>query len=134
MSSAGVPGAKPDGGVRVAISTDGQDVAPHFGRCESYTIADVSDGKVFGQTVISNPGHEPGRLPRMLAGLDVDWIVAGGMGRRAEALFAEAGIRTVVGVQGAVREALEDFASGRLTPGESLCEHYTGGQQRGRTE
>lgn len=121
-------GPKPNAAIRVAVSTDGTLVAQHFGRCESYTLADLVDGQILSTVTIPNPGHEPGRLPRMLAGYGVDWIIAGGMGRRAEALFAEAGINPVIGVQGPVKRALEEFASGHLVAGESMCEHETPGR------
>jgi predicted Fe-Mo cluster-binding NifX family protein len=117
------PGAKAAGAVRVAVATEGGRVAQHFGRCESYALADLAGGRILSTAVIPNPGHEPGRLPRLLAGYSVDWIIAGGMGQRAGALFAEAGIKPVIGIQGTVDAALMDFASGRLVGGESMCEH-----------
>jgi predicted Fe-Mo cluster-binding NifX family protein len=72
---------------RIAISTDGDQVSPHFGRCTSYTIIDLEDGKVLAQEVIENPGHEPGFLPQYLHKGGVNAIVAGGMGPRAQNLF-----------------------------------------------
>lgn len=112
--------------MKLAVATDGTMVAAHFGRCEAYTLVDVAGGQVGGREVVANPGHEPGFLPRFLAGLGVDVIVAGGMGPRAQGLFAERGIRTVVGVTGPVDKALEHFAAGRLAAGDSLCEHGPG--------
>jgi predicted Fe-Mo cluster-binding NifX family protein len=109
--------------MRVAISTDGNMVAAHFGRCEAYTLADIEEAKVVKSEIIANPGHEPGFLPGYLAERGVECIVAGGMGPRAHGLFAEQGIQTIVGVSGKVTDALEALARGELESGESTCDH-----------
>lgn len=98
-------------------------VAAHFGRCEAYTLAEIEDGKIMTRETIANPGHEPGFLPGYLAAHGVNCIVAGGLGPRAHGLFAERGIETIVGVSGAVSDALEALAKGELMGGESTCDH-----------
>jgi predicted Fe-Mo cluster-binding NifX family protein len=109
--------------MRVAVSTDGDMVAAHFGRCEAYTLADIEEAKVVKSETIANPGHEPGFLPGYLAERGVNCIVAGGMGPRAHGLFAEKQIETIVGVSGSVAAALEALARGELKGGESTCDH-----------
>lgn len=109
--------------MRVAVSTDGDKVAPHFGRCEAYTLAEIEGGKVIRSEMIANPGHEPGFLPGYLAERGIDCIIAGGMGPRAQQLFAEHGIQTIVGVSGPVADALAALARGDLKSGESTCCH-----------
>ena len=108
---------------RFAMATDGEVVAPHFGRCEAYTIVDIEDGKLDRQERIDNPGHEPGFLPGYLAERGVNCIIAGGMGPRAQQLFDEKGIQSVVGVSGAVTDTIELLLQGALRGGESLCGH-----------
>ena len=88
--------------MRVAISTDGDMVAPHFGRCDAYTIVDIEDGESKDPTRLPNPGHEPGFLPGYLAERGVNCIVAGGMGPRAEMLFGEKNIQILIGVSGTI--------------------------------
>jgi predicted Fe-Mo cluster-binding NifX family protein len=109
--------------MRVAISTDGEMVAQHFGRCEAYTIVHIEDGVATSQQRIPNPGHAPGFLPGYLAERGVQCIVAGGMGPRAHGLFDERNIATIVGVSGTVAEIVEALRRGELRGGESLCEH-----------
>ncbi len=109
--------------MRFAISTDGDQVAAHFGRCESYTLVDIEDGKVTQQERIPNPGHQPGFLPGYLAERGVGCIVAGGMGPRAQGLFGQQGIQTIVGVSGGIQETVEALCRGELEGGESMCEH-----------
>ncbi|HAP94144.1 MAG TPA: dinitrogenase iron-molybdenum cofactor [Desulfotomaculum sp.] len=113
--------------MKIAVATEGAMVAEHFGHCTEYTIAEIENGELAGKVVIPNPGHQPGFLPRYLAGLGANWVVAGGMGARAQSLFNEAGIRTMVGVTGLVNRAIDDFIANRLVSGDSLCDHEKGG-------
>jgi len=107
--------------MRVAISTDGNNVAQHFGRCPSYTIVDIDDNKVVDTQVVDNPGHAPGAIPQMMDELGVDVMIAGGMGGRAVNLFQEYGIQTVVGIEGDIDDVIEQLLAGKLEGGESLC-------------
>jgi predicted Fe-Mo cluster-binding NifX family protein len=112
--------------MKIAISTEEGSVSAHFGRCPSYTLADIQDGKVVERGEIPNPGHTPGFLPRFLSGKGVEVIIAGGMGSRAQGLFAENHIRTIIGVQGRVEEVIGRFARGELESGPDLCDHEHG--------
>ena len=105
--------------IRTAVSTDNGEVSAHFGRCPSFTIAEIADGRVESVEVMDNPGHHPGFAPRLLNERRVDCIVAGAMGARARELLAKYNIQTVLGVQGPVQAALEMLAAGDLTGGES---------------
>lgn len=107
--------------MKVAISTDGEFVSAHFGRCPDFTIADIKDGKVEKKETIQNPGHQPGLIPQFLHEKGVKCIICGGMGARATGFFNELGIRAVVGISGKVDEVIEKFKNGTLQGGESLC-------------
>jgi predicted Fe-Mo cluster-binding NifX family protein len=107
--------------MKVAISTDGEYVSAHFGRCPSFTIVDIDAKGVMSREEVENPGHQPAFLPEFLSDKGVSCIIAGGMGRRAEALFAEKDIQILVGVTGRVNEVIEKLISGKLEGGESLC-------------
>jgi len=112
--------------MRVAISTDGDFVSAHFGRCPSFTIVDFKDGELISKQVIDNPGHHPGFLPQFLHKKGVNYIIAGGMGQRATGLFAEQGIETVVGISGSINEVIDKLLKGTLEGGESLCNPGSG--------
>ena len=107
--------------LRVAISTDGDFVSAHFGRCPSFTIVEIDNGKLINRQTIANPGHHPGFLPQFLHEKGVNYIIAGGMGQRAEGLFAQAGIQIIVGVSGSIDEVIDKIIKGTLEGGESLC-------------
>ncbi|MCK4402094.1 NifB/NifX family molybdenum-iron cluster-binding protein [bacterium] len=107
--------------MRTAISTDGDSVSAHFGRCPSYTIVDIEDGKTIKREIVDNPGHMPGAIPQFLHEKGVECIIAGGMGMRAVGFFDEFGIKPIVGVQGKIDDIIEKLIKGELEGGESLC-------------
>jgi len=101
-------------------------LAMHFGHCEKFAIVDADEttGTVNGTKEMTPPPHEPGVLPRWLAEQGVTLIIAGGMGRRAQDLFSQQGIKSIVGAPVASPEALvKAFLDGTLESGENLCDH-----------
>jgi predicted Fe-Mo cluster-binding NifX family protein len=112
--------------MKIAISTDGEYVSPHFGRCPCFTIVEMEKGKVLSQETVNNPGHTPAFLPQFLSEKGIRCIIAGGMGRRAEELFSEQGIGIIVGVSGRIDEVIDKLTKGLLKGGESLCKPGVG--------
>lgn len=110
----------------VAVATEGDMVAQHFGRCPEYTLFKLIDGSVREEKVIANPGHEPGFLPGFLAQMGVNCIIAGGMGPRAQSLFAGENIETFIGISGPIRVIIDAYLAGKLQSGESTCDHQHG--------
>lgn len=113
--------------MKIAVSTEAGNVAAHFGRCSAYTLFDVQDGNITSKEEIANPGHQPGFLPRFLSQKGVNIVIAGGMGPRAQNLFHQNNIQTIIGVQGPVDEVIDVYLKGELEPGEDLCNHGRGG-------
>ena len=107
--------------MKIAISTDADTVSAHFGRCPSFTIADIEEGKVVNKEVVDNPGHEPGFIPQFLHDKGVECIIAGGMGARAVGLFDQMNIKAIVGVAGKVDDVIQQMVDGTLKGGASLC-------------
>jgi len=112
--------------MKIAIATEGTSVSPHFGRCQAYTLLDVEDGIAVNRETIANPGHQPGFLPKYLSDMGVECIIAGGMGPRAQGLFAAQNIEFIIGVQGPIDEVIEKFLQQELEPGEDQCSHKPG--------
>ncbi|MBN2755353.1 MAG: NifB/NifX family molybdenum-iron cluster-binding protein [Candidatus Goldbacteria bacterium] len=107
--------------MKYAISTDNGSVSQHFGRCPQFTILDINEGKVTGKKMVSNPGHEPGFLPKFLGGQGVNVMVAGGMGPSAVSLFQPQNIEVILGVSGSIDEVIEEITKGSLKGGDSTC-------------
>ncbi|KUG15455.1 dinitrogenase iron-molybdenum cofactor biosynthesis [hydrocarbon metagenome] len=108
---------------KVAIAADGNGVSSHFGHCEKYTVYHIRNKEIFHEENLMNPGHEPGKLPRMLASCGITHVLAGGMGMKAVQLFNEQGIEVTLGISGPVDEVINDFMCGRIVPGKSMCDH-----------
>ncbi|MCC7295113.1 MAG: NifB/NifX family molybdenum-iron cluster-binding protein [Acidobacteria bacterium] len=101
-------------------------LSAHFGHCEKFALVEVDpkEKKIVGRTDIDAPPHEPGLLPGWLAEQGAEVIIAGGMGGRAMSLFAERGIKVIVGAPVETPERLAgDFLAGTLSPGDNLCDH-----------
>ena len=112
--------------MRVAISTDGDFVSPHFGRCPHFTIVDIENGNVVKKELVANPGHSPGFIPQFLHEKGVQVIIAGGMGMRATGFFDELRIKAIVGITGKIDDAIEQLIKGTFKGGESLCKSGAG--------
>ncbi len=107
--------------MKIAISTEGDSVSMHFGRCPSFTIVDIESGKLISKSSLNNPGHEMGAIPKFLNEHGVNCIVAGGMGGRAQTFFQEFNIETVIGANGKIDDVIEKLKKGSLEGGESAC-------------
>ena len=112
--------------MKIAISTEGNEVSMHFGRCPSFTIVEIESGKLISKSSLDNPGHEPGAIPKFLNENGVNCIVAGGMGGRAQEFFQEFNIQTVLGANGTIDEVIEKLKEGNLEGGESSCKPGAG--------
>lgn len=112
--------------MRIAISTDGDFVSAHFGRCPEFTIVDFEGNQVKNKEVVANPGHQPGFIPQFLHSKGVGYIIAGGMGMRATGFFNELGIKAIVGVSGKIDDVIEQIKNNTLQGGESLCKPGSG--------
>ena len=110
--------------MRVAISTDGEFVSAHFGRCPHFTLIDIEGDKVIKKEVVPNPGHAPGAIPQYLHQQGVEAIIAGGMGQRARQLFAQNNIKVIVGApEQPVEELALAFIDNTLKTGDNVCDH-----------
>ena len=112
--------------MRIAIPvTDGK-LSAHFGHCEEFAVIDVDEqtNQIANVTKLLPPAHEPGVLPRWLSEQKADMIIAGGMGQRAQQLFAQNNIKVVVGASDQPPEELVSaYLNNTLVTGENVCDH-----------
>jgi predicted Fe-Mo cluster-binding NifX family protein len=112
--------------MKIAVPIADGKLALHFGHCEKFALieADPESGRVLERCDLEAPPHEPGLLPRWLTERGADVIIAGGMGQRAQGLFAEQGIQVIVGAPVEAPEKLaEEFLAGKLRSGDNVCDH-----------
>jgi predicted Fe-Mo cluster-binding NifX family protein len=112
--------------MRIAVPLAEGRLAMHFGHCQQFALldADPDTRRILKREDIAAPPHQPGLLPAWLAERGATVIIAGGMGQRAQGLFAERGIEVVVGAPAEVPERLvEDYLAGTLASGDNVCDH-----------
>ena len=112
--------------MKIAIALEAGRVSMHFGHCGEFALYDVNDADktIRGKTLHTPPAHEPGVLPRWLHELGADVIITGGMGPRAQQLFAQSGINVVLGCPAdAPERAAAAYLDGTLQTGDNVCDH-----------
>ena len=112
--------------MKIAIPLTAGKLSAHFGHCRQFAIIDVDTDTrdIKSHELVDSPGHEPGLLPKWLAGLHVELIIAGGMGRRAQQLFAENDIDVAVGApDNEPQELISQYLAGQLQCGPNICDH-----------
>ena len=107
--------------MKIAISTESGNVCAHFGRAPVFTFVTIEDNQVLKKEILQNPGHSVGSIPEFVNQQGAKYMIAGGMGRRAEAFFNQYGIEVIVGVTGRIDDVIKKILDGTLEGGESLC-------------
>lgn len=112
--------------MKIAIPVEAGRVSMHFGHCEEFAVYEVreTDKVILDKTTHTSPRHEPGALPRWLHELGAEVIITGGMGPRAQQLFAQNGIEVVLGCPADAPERVAAaYLEGTLQSGENACDH-----------
>jgi len=112
--------------VRYAIPVSGGLVSLHFGHCEHFAMIDVDDERkeIIRKELVPSPGHQPGLLPEWLAEQGVAFVIAGGMGSRAQSLFEQNRIGVIIGtMEGDPEKAILNYLNGQLATGDNICDH-----------
>lgn len=107
-----------------AIPTEGGQLCQHFGHCEKFAILEVENGNIVSEEMVEPPVHEPGVYPRFLSQAGVSVIIAGGMGQKAQDLFAQNSIEVHYGVNhDTPKNLVESYLANELTDGANPCDH-----------
>jgi len=112
--------------MKIAIPTNNGRLSLHFGHCAQFAIveADAESKQIVKTEFSPPPAHEPGALPQWLSDQGVEVVIAGGMGSRAQQLFARYGIETLVGAAETTPEDLvAAYLDGTLASGDNACDH-----------
>lgn len=111
--------------MRIAVTYENGQIFQHFGHTAQFKIYDVQDGKILSARVVDTQGSGHGALAGVLAALQVDALICGGIGGGARMALDEAGIRLYGGVSGSADEAALALAEGRLTfDPDAHCDHH----------
>lgn len=105
----------------IAIPSDGtgydDEVAVQFGRAANFVLVDAAAGDVRAvenKQVANIPQGAGIQSAQTLSNENVDVLLTANCGPKAFRVLAEAGIKVMIGAGGTVRQAVEDFKSGKL--------------------
>jgi predicted Fe-Mo cluster-binding NifX family protein len=118
---------------RIAITVeetlDGMSrVADHFGRCSKFKVYEVNDQKkIVNEEIYQNPlqGSHGGtcQLPHYLNKIGANVVIAGGMGRKAIALFEQYGINIITAPGMNIDEALYGYLNEEISGYQECAGH-----------
>jgi len=112
--------------MRIAVPLAQGKLSLHFGHCDQFAIFDIDDktSKVINRKEATPPAHAPGVLPKWLHENNISVIIAGGMGQRAQQLFAQNDIKVIIGASDGSPEGLVSaYLENRLETGDNICDH-----------
>jgi ATP-binding protein involved in chromosome partitioning len=112
--------------MKYAVPVSGGVMCSHFGHCEQFALIDVDEARreILKKELIMAPEHQPGLLPPWLAGQGVNCVISGGMGMNAQNLFANHGVKVVVGaLESDPEKAVLNYLNGSLATGNNVCDH-----------
>lgn len=112
--------------LKIAIPLAEGKLCMHFGHCEKFAVLDVDQAskKITNRTDLVPPPHAPGVLPVWLHENGVTMVIAGGMGQRAQQIFASNDIEVLVGAPADSPENLvAAYLAGTLKCGDNVCDH-----------
>lgn len=108
--------------MKLAVSSSGKDldaqIDPRFGRCGYFLIIDTEDMsyEAFGNENTALSGGAGIQSAQFVASKGAVAMISGYCGPNAAQALKAAGIEFYVGQTGTVREAVESYKNGKLTP------------------
>ena len=118
---------KGENSMRIAVTYENGEIFQHFGHTEAFKVYDVEDGKVTGSEVVDTHGSGHGALAAVLAGLQADALICGGIGGGAQAALRTVGVQLYAGVRGNADDAVAALLKGELVYAEgATCDHHHG--------
>ncbi|MBT3289289.1 MAG: NifB/NifX family molybdenum-iron cluster-binding protein [Victivallales bacterium] len=117
--------------MKIAVTAQGQSlddqVDPRFGRCPCFLVVETEEGTF---QAVENPNAALGggagiQSAQLLAKHNLKAVLTGNCGPNAYRTLEAGGIQVIVGVNGTVRQAVEQFKSGALSPvsGPNVASH-----------
>jgi len=109
--------------MKIAVSSSGESldspVDPRFGRCPFFIIVeldgkDIKDTRAVKNTAMMQGGGAGITAAELVGNQGADAIIAFNYGPRAFGVLSELGIEMYQGVQGTVKENIEQYVQGKL--------------------
>jgi len=111
--------------MRIAVTYENGEIFQHFGHTEQFKVYDVENGKIIASKVVDTNGSGHGALAGVLAELNANVLICGGIGGGAQMALKAAGIDLFGGVSGDADKAVEEFITGKLAYDPDVkCNHH----------
>ena len=112
--------------MRIAVSSTGttleSQVDPRFGRAAFFLLVDTDSGSVSAHDNAQNLNAAQGagiQAAETVSRLGAEAVITGHCGPKAFRTLRAAGIQVVVGPEGTVADAVEQFKAGKIVPTEA---------------
>ena len=110
--------------MKIAVPTkEGNQIDNHFGHCEFYSIFTIENNEVVNKQILQSPqgcGCKS-NIAYDLADMDVQVMLAGGIGNGAVNKLAEQKIEVIRNCSGDVDVLVNDYLAGKIHDGGSNC-------------
>jgi C_GCAxxG_C_C family probable redox protein len=114
--------------MKIAVTTQGNQIFQHFGQCQNFTVFSIEDGKIQGKTAIDASQNGHAALAGFLKDAGVSVLICGGIGDGAKQMLSQTGIELVSGVEGKIEDAVNAYLTGSLTDQGGSCSHEDHGE------
>jgi predicted Fe-Mo cluster-binding NifX family protein len=112
------------------------EIEPRFGRCQYFVIvdSDTMEFEALENTSAMAGGGAGISAAQDIAGKGVEVVLTGNCGPNAYRVLSGAGIKTITGVTGKVKDAVENYKSGKLKASSqpNVSAHFGSGGGTGR--
>lgn len=112
--------------MKIAVPTAQGMLCQHFGHCEVFTFFEVDEAtkQIKNVEEVIPPEHVPGIIPPWVSKQGATVVLAGGMGARAQELFAQQNVKVIAGCpSNKPEEIVEAYLNDKLVLGENTCDH-----------
>ncbi|MEA5019522.1 MAG: NifB/NifX family molybdenum-iron cluster-binding protein [Gordonibacter sp.] len=107
--------------MRIAVASEGLEVAPRFGQCSSYMCYNVECGVIVDCQNMPNPGMPAQKLASLFDEFGVDVLIVNTIEYDVANVFCRAGIEVIAKAHGTAREVAQSYLTRTLTGVDDLC-------------
>jgi len=109
--------------MKIAVTTQGEQIFQHFGQCKTFTVFTVEANKIQEKVIIDASQNGHAALAGFLKDSGVNVLICGGIGDGAKQMLSSTGIQLISGVEGSIEDAVNSYISGNLNDLGGSCTH-----------
>ena len=110
--------------MKIAVTTDGDQIFQHFGQCPTFTVYTVEGDKITDKMILNASGSGHGALGGFLNNAGIDVVICGGIGGGARQMLSDTGIKLISGIDGNIEDAVAAYIKGEMQDKGGSCSHH----------